>query len=240
MPELETRNPELGNAPSSTEYRNFLLGKLIAKIGRFPHKVRTMAFKRKDHFYKRAKQEGKASRAVYKLDELQRRFKLVQKGDTVIDLGCAPGGWMQEVAAFVGPKGRVVGIDLLPLKLSLPKQCHFIQGDINDDEAMAEVEKASGGKAEAVLSDMSPDISGIAFADAYRSYELSLTALEFARRMLKPDGNFVVKIFPGEEFKDYMAEIKKHFRKVSSVIPEATRKTSSERYLVAVGFKGNE
>jgi 23S rRNA (uridine2552-2'-O)-methyltransferase len=196
-----------------------------------------MAFKRKDHFYKRAKREGKASRAVYKLSELQKRFKLIGKGDTVIDLGCAPGGWMQDLAEIVGPTGSVVGIDLLPLKVGLPKQCHFIQGDINDEAALAEIEGLTGGKVDSVLSDMSPDISGIAFADAYRSYELSLTALEFASRMLKPGGNFVVKIFPGEEFAAYVAELKRRFTNVKSVIPEATRKTSSERYLVAQGYK---
>lgn len=196
-----------------------------------------MAFKRKDHFYRRAKEEGKASRAVYKLEELQKRFRLIEKGDVVIDLGCAPGGWMQELAPMVGPKGKVVGIDMLPIKISLPAQCRFIQGDINDGSAAAEVEDAAGGKADAVLSDMSPNLSGIAFADAYRSYELALAALDFARGILKPGGNFVVKIFPGDEFGDFVSELRRSFESLKTVVPDATRKTSSERYLVAKGFR---
>lgn len=196
-----------------------------------------MAFKRKDHYYKRAKHEGKASRAVYKLSELQRRFGLIRKGDSVIDLGCAPGGWLQELAPMVGPKGLVVGIDILPLKTSLPKQCRFVQGDINDASALEEVVDAAGGRADTVLSDMSPNLSGIAFADAYKSYELALAALEFARRILKPGGNFLVKIFPGDEFGDFVSELKGSFESVKTVVPDATRKTSSERYLVAKGFR---
>lgn len=198
-----------------------------------------MAFDRKDHFYRKAKREGKASRAVYKLSEFQRRFHLIPKGGIVIDLGCAPGGWMQELAQFVGPKGKVVGIDLLPLKIGLPAQCRFIQGDINDDSVLEEVQAIAGDHVDAVLSDMSPNLSGIAFADAYRSFELASTALAFACRVLKDGGNFVVKIFPGEEFKDFVAELKKAFTKMHTVVPDATRKTSSERYLVATGFRGS-
>lgn len=196
-----------------------------------------MAFKRKDHFYRRAKEEGKASRAVYKLTELQRRFELIRKGDTVIDLGCAPGGWMQELAPMVGPKGKVVGIDILPIKISLPGQCHFIQGDMGDEASLEKLREAAGGKVHAVLSDMSPNLSGIAFADAYRSCELAMTALDFARGILRPGGNFVVKIFPGKEFQDFVAELKRSFGSVKTVVPDATRKTSSERYLVAKGLK---
>jgi len=198
-----------------------------------------MGYDRKDHFYRKAKREGKASRAVYKLAELQRRFKLISKGAAVVDLGCAPGGWMQELAPMVGPKGSVVGIDILPLALPLPKNCTFIEGDINDDDKMAEVERAAGGRVSCVLSDMSPNLSGVAFADAYHSYELAMRALEACDRVLKNGGNFVVKIFPGEEFAGFVKELKSRFKKVNTVIPEATRKTSSERYLVCTGFKIN-
>lgn len=196
-----------------------------------------MAYKRKDHFYKRAKREGKASRAVYKLSELQKRFELVRRGDTVLDLGCAPGGWMQELAAFVGPKGRVVGIDLLDLAIALPPQCTFIKGDLGDGEARTQLANALGGKANAVVSDMAPNLSGVAFADAYRSYELAMLALDLCAELLAEGGHFVVKIFPGEEFHDYVRELKRRFATVKTVTPEATRKGSSERYLIAKGYK---
>ncbi len=195
-----------------------------------------MGYERKDHFYKRAKREGKASRAVYKLAELQKRFKLVRRGDVAIDLGCAPGSWMQELSAMVGQNGRVIGIDLLPLKISLQPNCRFIKGNAEDESSISEIHDLCGGKADAVLSDMSPNLSGIAFADSYRSYELCVLALNLCSSLLKPGGNFVVKIFPGEEFAGFIAELKRRFEEVATVIPEATRKTSSERYVIARGF----
>ena len=197
-----------------------------------------MAYDRKDYFYRRAKREGKASRSVYKLAELQRRFQLVAKGDTVVDLGCAPGGWMQELAPMVGSKGRVMGIDILPMKIQLPKNCTFIKGDVGDEASLREIENLAGGRVDCVLSDMSPNLSGVDFADAYHSYELAMRALEVCGRILKTGGNLVVKIFPGEEFALFVKELKSKFKRVSTVIPEATRKTSSERYLIATGYKG--
>ncbi len=197
-----------------------------------------MAYKRKDHFYKKAKQEGKASRAVYKLDELQDKFKLVKRGDAVLDLGCAPGGWMQELSKMVGPKGRVIGIDLLPLNIEPPQNCSFIQGNLEDEHPTTKIQIMAKGRVDVVVSDMSPNISGIDFADAYRSYEVAMLALEICRKLLKEGGNFVVKIFPGQEFEEYVRILKIHFKKVSTITPEATRKTSSERYLVALNFSG--
>lgn len=196
-----------------------------------------MAYDRKDHFYRRAKREGKASRAVYKLAELQKRFGLVRKGDVVLDLGCAPGGWMQEVSTFVGTKGRVIGIDLLPLKISVPANCKFVEGDIGDESTWQELAEFSGGMADVVLSDMSPNLSGVSFADTYRSYELAVLAFDICGRLLKGGGNFVVKIFPGDEFAGYVAKLKKSFLSVNVITPEATRRTSSERYIVARGHK---
>lgn len=196
-----------------------------------------MAYQRKDHFYKKAKREGKASRAVYKLCELQKRFRLVKRGDAVLDLGCAPGGWMQELSPLVGKEGRVIGIDLLPLKISPPPGCRVIQGDITDTAVQEEIASLCSGAIDVILSDLSPNLSGIAFADAYRSYELAMLSLDVCERLLKTRGHFVVKIFPGEEFAGYVADLKGRFAKVTTVTPEATRTTSSERYLVAMGFK---
>ena len=196
-----------------------------------------MAYERKDHFYRKAKSEGKASRAVYKLSELQKRFKLIKKGDAVLDLGSAPGGWLQELSPLVGPQGKVIGIDLLPLKISPPKGCVFIHGDLTDEDHQKEIMALANGNVDAILSDMSPNLSGVAFADAYRSYELAMLALDICKKLLKHGGNFVVKIFPGEEFHEYVKALKKHFEDVATITPEATRKTSSERYIVAMNFK---
>lgn len=196
-----------------------------------------MAYDRKDHFYRQAKREGKVSRAVYKLAELQKRFRLVKRGDVVLDLGCAPGGWLQEVAPLVGGGGKVVGIDLLPLKIQPPNGSVFIMGNLNEASCQEEISRLAGGEADCVLSDMSPNLSGVQFADAYRSFELAALAFEMCERFLANGGNFVVKIFPGEEFPGYVAMLKKRFAKVSALTPEATRKTSSERYIVATGFR---
>ncbi|HPM41828.1 MAG TPA: RlmE family RNA methyltransferase [bacterium] len=199
-----------------------------------------MAYERKDHFYKRAKREGKVSRAVYKLAELQKRFHLVKRGDVVLDLGCAPGGWMREVSPLVGDSGRVIGIDLLPLKTSVPKNSLFIRGDLTDEKSRKALRDASGGEASCVLSDMAPNLSGVAFADAYRSFELATLALDVCDEMLKEGGSFVVKIFPGDELENYLASLRERFAKVAMLTPEATRKTSSERYIVCQGFKNKK
>ncbi|MFH0799477.1 MAG: RlmE family RNA methyltransferase [Pseudomonadota bacterium] len=196
-----------------------------------------MAFERKDHYYRKAKREGKASRAVYKFAELQKRFKLVRKGDRILDLGCAPGGWLEELAALVGPAGKAIGIDLLPLKIHVPRNAGFVQRDLADESSQKKIAELAGGRVDAVLSDMSPNLSGIAFADTYRSYELAMLALDVCKNLLKSGGSFVVKIFPGDEFPGYIETLRASFTKVSTVTPEATRKTSSERYIVAKGYK---
>lgn len=196
-----------------------------------------MAYTRKDHYYRRAKREGKASRAAYKIAELRRRFHLVERGDIVLDLGCAPGGWMQELAPFVGPAGKVVGIDILPLKIGLPRNSVFIQGNLEDESSQKRIAEEVGTKANAIFSDMSPNLSGITFTDAYRSHELAVLAFDICGRFLKPGGNFVVKFFPGPESRELLAMFRELFSRVETVVPKATRKTSSERYIIAMGFK---
>lgn len=195
-----------------------------------------MAYERKDHFYKKAKREGKISRAVYKLEELQKRFQLIRKDDCVLDLGCAPGGWLQELSPLVGPSGKVIGIDLLPLKISPPPRCFVLLGNFEDESMRDEIIRLAGKRVDVICSDLSPNLSGVAYADAYRSYELALIAFEMCERVLKVGGHFLIKIFPGDEFKGYMVDMKKRFERVSLVTPEATRKSSSERYLVCLNF----
>ena len=188
-------------------------------------------FERKDHFYKRAKKEGLASRAAYKLLEIQKKFKVWRKGSSLLDLGSAPGGWLQILSKEVGPSGKIVGIDRLPLKIQPPSNVQFIQKNISDPDLVLQE------RFDCILSDLSPDLSGITFRDNFLSFELAMRVWTMAKQCLKKNGNLVITICPGEETNQLRHELKKSFAKLATFIPEATRKTSSEVYLVALGFK---
>ena len=194
-------------------------------------------YNRKDHYYKKAKEQGLASRAVYKLEEIDKRFQLFRSGEKIIDLGCAPGGWLQYLAKKVGEKGRVVGIDLLKIKAQFPPHLSIIQGDATQAEVQSDALAKLGGPADGVVSDLSPNLSGVRFRDNYLSYELALTVLNIAKQILKKGGNLVVKIFPGDELPAYKKELSAVFEEIKTFIPEATRKRSSEIYLIAKKYK---
>lgn len=191
-------------------------------------------YDRKDYFYKKAKREGKASRAAYKLLEIQKKFKIWKPGNTILDVGCAPGGWLQILSKEVGPKGLVIGIDRLPLKIQIPPNVVFIQKNIEEAEAILDK------KFDCIVSDVSPDLSGIVFRDTYLSYELGLKVWELARKFLKKEGRLVLKTFPGRETKQLKIELQKSFEKISLFVPQATRKTSSEVYLIALNFRDQD
>lgn len=195
-----------------------------------------MAYNRKDYYYKKAKAEGKASRAAYKLTQLDAKFHLIKRGDSVIDLGCAPGGWIQEISHIVGASGKIVGVDLLPIKIHLSANARFILGNIEDDTILLKVVDILGKKADVIVSDMAPNTSGVAFADAYRSFELATKALEGCHSLLKEGGNFLVKIFMGEEVEAFRKTLQQSFKKVNTVTPPATRKESKEIYFVCTGY----
>ncbi|MBW2703810.1 MAG: RlmE family RNA methyltransferase [Deltaproteobacteria bacterium] len=197
-----------------------------------------MVYNRKDGWYRKAKQEGFRSRAAYKLEELDRRAQLFTRGDKVLDLGCAPGGWLQFAAKKVGPRGRVVGIDRLEMK-PLPElqQVQILLGDITEAESLERLREALGGPADVVLSDMAPDTSGVGFTDHMRSLELVRLAFETSLVLLKPGGTFAAKIFDGPDLEDLVKDIKARFGKTRRIRPEATRKGSRELYLVATRFK---
>lgn len=195
-------------------------------------------FDRKDSFYMKAKAEGKASRAYYKLEQIQQKYQIIKRGDRVVDLGCAPGGWIQEAVKIVGSEGRIFGIDLLPVHIGALDNVTIKEGDINEPSLISEIKKTLGNVS-VVLSDIAPDISGIKFKDSYLSYELAMRALNISREILKEGGNFIVKIFPGEEFVGFKKEMKKNFSKVIQHRPPATRKSSIEIYLVGIGFHKN-
>lgn len=189
-----------------------------------------------DPYVKRAQAEGMRSRAAYKLEQLAGRDHLLKPGMVVVDLGAAPGGWSQVAGRIVGPEGRVIGVDLLDMA-QLPG-VRFVQGDFGDDAVLAEVERLLDGRpVDLVLSDMAPNISGVASVDQARSIGLAELALEFAVKHLKPQGNFLVKVFQGSGFEQLVAEIRRRFVQVMIRKPEASRSRSNEVYLVAKGLK---
>ena len=195
--------------------------------------------KRKDHYYKKAKQEGYRSRAAYKLLEIQKRFAIFQRGNRVVDLGCAPGGWLQLIAAEVGPKGRMVGVDLQKTRALPHENVVLIQGDITAPDVQCRIREALGGEAHVLTSDLSPNLTGIGFQDHLRSCELARTALAVARELLRPGGVFLAKVFQGEDLESVVQDLKEEFERVRRVVPSASRKASSEIYLLAKGFRGD-
>ena len=189
-----------------------------------------------DPYVRKAQAEGMRSRAAYKLQQLAERDHLLKPGMVVVDLGCAPGGWAQVAGRVVGSEGRVVGVDLLEM-LPVPG-VRFVQGDFGDDAVLAEVEKYLEGRpVDLVLSDMAPNMSGVASVDQARSIGLAELALDFAVNHLKPQGNFLVKVFQGSGFEQLVAEIRRCFVQVMIRKPEASRSRSNEVYLVGKGLK---
>lgn len=187
-----------------------------------------------DPYVKRALQEGYRSRAAYKLLEIQASDRVLTPGMTVVDLGAAPGGWSQIAARIVGPEGRVLALDLLAME-PLPGVT-FIQGDFREAEPLGSLRAGLGGaKADLILSDMAPNVSGTA-ADQPRVIYLCELALELAREVLKPGGSLVVKTFQGEGFDAYLAELRRSFQRVACRKPKSSRPQSREVYLVARGF----
>jgi 23S rRNA (uridine2552-2'-O)-methyltransferase len=185
---------------------------------------------------RKAQAEGMRSRAAYKLQQLAERDNLLKPGMVVVDLGSAPGGWSQVAGRVVGPEGCVVGVDLLEM-LPVPG-VRFVQGDFGDDAVLAEVEKLLDGRAvDLVLSDMAPNMSGVASVDQARSIGLAELALDFTVNHLKPQGNFLVKVFQGSGFETLVADIRRRFVQVMIRKPEASRSRSNEVYLVAKGLK---
>jgi 23S rRNA (uridine2552-2'-O)-methyltransferase len=189
-----------------------------------------------DPYVQKAKAEGYRSRAAYKLLELDKKDRLLVSGQLLVDLGAAPGSWSQVAVAKLGSKGRVVAVDLLPMA-PLPG-VQFVQGDFREQEVLdALIVALSGRKADLVISDLAPNISGIGVSDQARSMYLCELALEFARQCLKPGGSLLVKVFQGAGFTEFLAGMRKSFVKVGSRKPEASRGRSSEMYLLGRGFK---
>jgi 23S rRNA (uridine2552-2'-O)-methyltransferase len=195
-----------------------------------------MAYNPQDTYYKKAKQQGYRSRAAYKLLELQQRFRLMRPGDVVVDLGAAPGGWLQVAAKFVGQSGKVIGIDLQAIETLREPNITCFQGDITSPETSKKISELVHGKVHCVLSDLAPRLSGIRDADAARCLELNRTALTVATALLRPGGSLLAKGFVNQELQTFTLELKKHFHSVQRTRPEATRQGSSEFYFFAKDF----
>jgi len=186
-----------------------------------------------DHLTRQALKDRYPARSVYKLMEIQKKFKIMKKGDHVLDLGCAPGSWLIYAAESVGENGSAAGIDLKEVSVGLPQNAAAFVGDIVEMD-----DHAWGLKHyNLVLSDMAPATTGRKEADAARSFELSLTALEKANSLLVPGGNFVCKIFQGSDFKIFEQKVKPSFMHHKIFKPESCRKSSKEIYIIGIGKK---
>ena len=189
-----------------------------------------------DTYVQRARAEGYRSRASFKLMEIDDRDHLIRADEVVVDLGATPGGWSQVAAKRMQGRGRVIALDLL--EMDPLHGVDFIQGDFREDEVLAQLEKKLGGaKVGLVLSDMAPNMSGILLSDQARVMHLAELGLEFSRNWLKPDGAFLVKVFQGYGFEDFVREMRQVFKTVSSRKPDASRDRSAEVYLLGKGLK---
>ena len=189
-----------------------------------------------DQYVKKSKENGYRSRASFKLIEINEKDKLIKPGMTVIDLGAAPGGWSQIAAELVGDIGRVVASDIL--EMSPLAGVEFIQGDFTEEAVLNKILDTMGGDlADVVISDMAPNMSGNNAVDQPAAMYLVELALDMAREVLKPNGSFVAKVFQGEGFDQYMADVRTHFKKVVTRKPDSSRARSREVYIIGVGFK---
>ncbi len=197
-----------------------------------------------DPYVKLAQKEGYRARAAYKLKEIDEALRLVKPGQVVVDLGCAPGAWSQYLRRRMAPggaamgelKGTIIGLDLLPMEPVEGVQ--FIQGDFREAQVLAQLEaQLQGRQADLVVSDMAPNLSGVASVDAARIEELIELALEFCRQHLKPEGALVAKVFHGSGYNELVQLFREHFQQVKVLKPKASRDRSSETFLVGLKLK---
>lgn len=201
---------------------------------------RSKGYNPKDRFFHKAKEENFAARSVYKLQEIDQRFKIFRPGDLVLDLGCSPGSWSQYASQKVGDRGRVLGVDLKSVTVSLPNAT-FIEADLRDLK-LEDVFTAHGFAPpfDLVISDMAPNTTGIRSTDQARSFQLCELSVDVAERFLKPGGHFVTKFFHSNDFAELRKQIQTRFKKVEIVKPESTRSISKEIFFVGIGKLGGK
>ncbi len=224
--------------PPSTVYRlpsSDLPSTIHYQMAKRGSSRRWMREHREDDFVKKAERLGYRSRAVFKLQELDRKEHLLRPGMVVVDLGAAPGSWSQYAAQRVGPQGSIIALDMLPMD-SLPG-VRVIQGDFREDETLQALNQALGGRGVSlVMSDMAPNISGIGVVDQTRAMYLAELALDLARGILVPGGGVLVKVFQGEGFDAFVAEVRQSFTQVRTRKPKASRSRSREVYVLGRGY----
>jgi 23S rRNA (uridine2552-2'-O)-methyltransferase len=194
-----------------------------------------LADARRDQYRRLAKDQGYRARSAYKLLQMNRSYNIIKKGDKVVDLGCAPGGWLQVAMKEVGSSGKVIGVDLKPV--TPVAGATILQGSIENPNVLSKIAEILGCKADVILSDMAPNVSGVWDIDHARQISLSTIALGFARQVLRVGGSSVFKIFEGEMLKEFKLELRKSFGKVLLSKPSASRQESSELYIVCLDFK---
>jgi len=190
-----------------------------------------------DFYTQKAKNEGYPARSVYKLQEIDRKFSIFQEGGAALDLGGAPGSWLLYISKKVGPKGRVVGVDIEDLKADLPANSVFIKKSVFDDDLIKQL-RADLDCFNAVVSDLAPGTTGLHEKDVADCLELAQQAFEIACQTLEVDGNFVCKIFEGTDVDEFVKEVEKKFKTVKRYRPQAVRRGSREFYLIAKKYEG--
>ncbi len=198
-----------------------------------------MAYKVQDKYFKKAKEEGFAARSVYKLQDIDQKFKLIKTGQVIADFGCSPGSWSQWLSQKVGPQGKVIGWDLTEVPLKLPNVIFFQEDMLKINLPSFLEQNQLPTLMDGVVSDMAPKTTGIRDVDQARSHELCDMALQLALQVLKPKGFFVCKYFQSGEFNKFRDQLKKHFQRVEVVKPPATRTHSYEIFLVGINFGKN-
>jgi 23S rRNA (uridine2552-2'-O)-methyltransferase len=193
--------------------------------------------RKREYYYRKAKEEKFRSRAAYKLLQTVEKHQFIKPGDVLVDLGAAPGGWTQASLRLVGSEGFVLGVDLKSMEpIDQPNVCTVI-GDITDSQIIQHIKELLPRPADVVISDVSPNVSGIWELDHARQIDLARRSLEVAISILKPKGNFFVKVFQGDMLNDFVKEVKRHFGFVKLVKPKASRAKSAELYVLGMDFK---
>jgi len=193
--------------------------------------------RKNEFYYKKAKEENYRSRATYKLVQANEKYQFIIRGDVVVDLGAAPGGWIQAARKMATKTGSVLGVDLKPIEPFTQDYIRTIVLDLTEPDAAEQILSFLPRKADVVLSDAAPNITGVWEVDHARQIDLASKAMDIAQQILKPGGNFFVKVFEGDLFNDFLQTIKMHFEEVKIVKPQASRSQSSEMYILAQGMK---